>query len=576
MKLLKIAIKLMLLQYLIFSVNIVDAQSINSELAYLHTDRNVYVAGESIFYKLYILNNATYKCSDNSKIAYIVIRSIKNNSVIKIHVKIDKGLSNGRIILPDSIATGYYQILAYTSAIKNLGETFYFKKEIFIANRFDKLLNFNTIDLFTKDTNLVSKQDTTLNIKTDKNEYGVREKVNVNISNFEAKANVSVSVYEEPQIKMIDETLVGAINNQKYTLSNNLNKTFYTPETKSKILRGTVVDSKTNDKVKNSIVLLSCLDTIPNLQYAITDSQGLFQMLLSEYYNGKELFLTIKNVPENEKWLIKIEDDFELTSNWNPLITSFNNKENKDFITKSQNITYVNKVYSQDNILNVKELNPIKVICPKLYNCLSTIIFPADYISLPDFLEITVEILAQVRIVKEDGKFAIKVFNTLLKEFNKSDPAIFLDGVYVDDINKIIKLGSNQIQKIEIVDTERAFGDLVFSGVISIISKDKEIIRTKPTINSLRVKNMSFSNTDDIVNFNSYIPQNKHIPFVKQLLYWHPNLELNVNTSTNFEFYTSDNIANFLIHVEGITEDGRPISNFSRIKVTEPINVNDK
>jgi len=67
-----------------------------------------------------------------------------------------------------------------------------------------------------------------------------------------------------------------------------------------------------------------------------------------------------------------------------------------------------------------------------------------------------------------------------------------------------------------------------------------------------------------------------HSPFLRQLLYWNPSLGLNATDDTNFEFYTSDNSAKFIIKVEGISEDGTPISASSAIQVENQINVTDK
>jgi len=553
----------------------IKAQTKGTEIAYLQTDRNTYVAGESICYKLYVLDEATKKRSELSKVGYIVLRSANTDPSLKIRVKVDSGMGNGSFVLPDTLMSGVYEIVAFTSAMRNVGEEHFFHKQITIANRFDNALDFKMVESAPKDSNLYQLPNSNLNIKTDKVVYGIREKVFVNLGTFNSKASVSVSVFEESKIPSTDKSIVEALKNGVDAQNIQRKSIYHSPETKGKILRAYVIDAKTQKTIKDAIVLLSCIDTIPNLQYAITNSNGLFQMLLSDYYNGKELFLTIRDAPEDQNWQIRLEDEFAQSEKWHPKLIS-NNGNYKEFIVKSQNIVYINKSYQLNKSANDKLLTEDKSICPQFYHCKAATILPSDFVPLNDFPEIAVEILPQVRILKEKGKYEAQLFNPLMKRFSVIPPAVFLDGVYVDDINKIIGLGSEQIKKIDIIDNERAFGDLVFSGAISIISKSNEMANAKPASCSLRLKNDSINVGSGLVTIDPEYIQNKNIPVFKQLLYWNANLELNAADDTHFEFYTSDNAANFTIKVEGISENGTAISASSNFQVSNSINETGK
>ncbi len=553
----------------------IKAQTKGKEIAYLQTDRTAYVTGESICYKLYVLDEATKKCSEMSKVGYIVLRSVNSDPSLKIRVKIDAGMGNGSFVLPDTLLSGAYEIVAFTSAMRNFGEEHFFHKQITIANRFDKALDFKFVESTPKDSDVFQQLNSDFKINTDKAVYGIREKVVVNLGTFNSKANVSVSVFEEPKIPSVEKSIVEALNNGVDAQNIQRKSIYHSPETKGKILRAYVIDAKTQKTIKDAIVLLSCLDTIPNLQYAVTNSNGLFQMLLSNYYNGKELFLTIRDAPDDQNWQIRMEDEFAQSEKWHPKLIS-NNGNYKDFIVKSQNIVYINKSYQLNKSANEKSTTDDTSICPLFYHCKAATILPSDFVPLDDFHEIAVEILPQIRIIKEKGKSAVQIYNPLMKRFSAISPAVFLDGVYVDDIDKIIRLGSEQIKKIDIIDNERAFGDLVFSGAISIISKSNEMANTKPAFCSLRLKNDSINVGSSLVTIDPEYVQNKNVPVFKQLLYWNANLELNGTDETHFEFYTSDNTATFTIKVEGISENGTAISASSNFQVNNSINVFEK
>jgi len=553
----------------------IRAASTGHEVAYLQTDRTTYIAGESIYYKLYVLDADTRKRSEISKVGYVLLRASGSGPSLKVRVRIDSGIACGSIMLPDTLASGAYQLVAFTSAMRNSGDQNFFYQDVVIANRYDKELKFKLVNSIEPDSNLLKHCSNETDIKTDKKVYGLREKVVVSLENRASEANVVVSVYEVPPMSASTKTIVETMNTLPTVPDNAQKLIYHTPENKAKILNGRVIDIVTNKVVNEAVVLMSCNDTVPNLQYTVTNSDGKFQLLLNEYYEGKELFLTIRDVPVGQQWKIETVDEFAQNQPWNSSLISGSN-DFKDYIVKSQNIVYINKSYQLNNDLVDKSVRVVNPICPRFYHSTGTTILPSDFVSLDDFPEIVVELLPQVLITRDKGKPRIKVYNTLIKMFNRNSPAIFLDGVFVDDVNKILVLGSEQIKKIDVFEVERAFGDLVFSGVISIVTKSNEILNTKPALHSLRLKNDRVNTGGSLVTISPDQILNKDLPIFKQLLYWNPNLELKGKNTANIEFYTSDNAANYMIQIDGISEDGSLISSSSAIQVINQSNVTNK
>ncbi len=435
------------------------------------------------------------------------------------------------------------------------------------ANRFDKELNFKLTSHDTTDT-IKTQKDSSFIISTDKVEYGPREKVKVNLGKLNSKTTLAISVSEESlniQDKTIDKTLVGLADNSFKTQSKN----DYIPESRGKILRGVVQDEVSGKNIPNAVVLLSCMDSIPNLQYAITNSNGIFQLLLDDYYNAKELFLTIKDIPVGQHWKIRLDDDFSMPERWNPSIEP--NKNNaKALFTKSQQIAYINKAYQLNNEENEEPANTKSTICPRFYYNPGKTTTLSDFVQLNDFPEIVVELFPTIRVIKNIDKYKVLLMNDT--KYVYSEPVIFLDGVYIDDVSKIIGLGSEKIKKIDVLAAERVFGDLVFNGVIAITSKSNEILRSKPAPQSVWIKNEKRQCGNSFVSIRPDLLQSSTIPFFKQLLYWNPDMILNENDTKSFEFFTSDNTGDFVIRAEGISEDGTPVSVYKRIKVTnQPI-----
>ncbi len=110
-----------------------------TENTYIHTDRDIYVAGENMYYKVYLLNNNNNNEPGlKSGFMYIALRS-ENEVVERVIMEIDqKSYSGGSIYLDDTLSTGYYELVAYTNWMKNAGEEYYFRKPVLIVNRFDQ------------------------------------------------------------------------------------------------------------------------------------------------------------------------------------------------------------------------------------------------------------------------------------------------------------------------------------------------------------------------------------------------------------------------------------------------------
>lgn len=106
----------------------------NPEKLYVHTDKNFYLAGELLWFKIYNVDGATCQPVDLSKIAYIEILDKENKPVMQAKIALSKGKGNGSFYLPVSINSGNYKVRAYTNWMKNFPAAYYFEKPVTIVN----------------------------------------------------------------------------------------------------------------------------------------------------------------------------------------------------------------------------------------------------------------------------------------------------------------------------------------------------------------------------------------------------------------------------------------------------------
>jgi hypothetical protein len=529
----------------------------NQETVYLQTDRSVYISGETVFFKLNVFDATTKKRSELSKVGYMELRAPKSAPVLKIRVSVAEGVASGSFVLPDSLHSDVYQLVAFTAYMKNVGENSFYHRSVLIANRLDKDLNLKSI----APSNRSTVTESLLSIQTDKTAYAPGENVKLRLGSVFTDANLTVSVFEEPSVSLPEKSLLEVL--QAAPAPSQLQR--YLPEKPFKILRGRVLDATTNQSVQDAIVLLSCPDSVANLQYAISDSQGLIQMQLSPYYDGKELFFSIKEMPTEQNWKIEVEDNFEISTPWEPELTALQGSA-KDYLLKSQDIAYINKTYAVRSGKAEKPQSSAPFFCPLLYRRPVKPVFPADFVALDSFPEISVELLPSLKLYKQDGIYHARTITREQQLYGRNDATFFLDGVYLDDINKIIALNSEKIKKIDVIENKRAFGNVLFYGLVSIQTHTNEILKTVPDAHSLRLKNDTVTVGKNVVAQLPPTSQEPSTPFFKQLLYWNPSATL----QTDYTFHTSENTGTFLIKAEGITKEGTPISATIRIQVNNP------
>jgi hypothetical protein len=111
-------------------------KSIPCEEVYLHTDRDEYIAGESLWFKTYLFDRLSSSLSEQSSIVYVELFNPSGQPVIQKKIRIDRGTGPGIMSLPDTLSTGRYLLRAYTNWMKNFLPANCFMKEINVYNSF--------------------------------------------------------------------------------------------------------------------------------------------------------------------------------------------------------------------------------------------------------------------------------------------------------------------------------------------------------------------------------------------------------------------------------------------------------
>ncbi|RSK51015.1 TonB-dependent receptor [Hymenobacter rigui] len=103
---------------------------VQPEVSYLHLNQEAYAAGETLWFKAYVVGAETHQLDTLSKVLYVDVISPQRTVAFCRTLHLNEGLAEGDIVLPDTLSTGIYTIRAYTSWMRNWPEELFFTRRV--------------------------------------------------------------------------------------------------------------------------------------------------------------------------------------------------------------------------------------------------------------------------------------------------------------------------------------------------------------------------------------------------------------------------------------------------------------
>ncbi|MDH5608624.1 MAG: hypothetical protein OEY56_04035, partial [Cyclobacteriaceae bacterium] len=116
------------------------AQPVNiRESVYLHTNNNLLISGETLYFSAHVTSTRDGKPSPLSTLLYVELVNNEKKAVYQSKIELNDGRGYGDIFIPSTFSTGTYQLLAYTRWMKNFDD--YFQWPIQIINPFENYVS---------------------------------------------------------------------------------------------------------------------------------------------------------------------------------------------------------------------------------------------------------------------------------------------------------------------------------------------------------------------------------------------------------------------------------------------------
>lgn len=525
----------------------------------LQTDRYSYVSGDMAFLKIYGFYNGIPLPNQS---AYVDLVTEQESFITGVILKMENGTASGFCIIPDSLATGTYYLRVYSDQTKGLSYPFWDKKMIYVSNRFGKKEAVYKNN--TKKTQINSHKKTIpdsdcCDMILTKDTFKTRNRVELQIENTSTNNEIIWASLTVKPITPIEKKYSSLNDNRQISQPPSFNIKQKTRQ--GIILRGQVQLPEKTDSLSGLVIFLTLNDTIFRFYYSYPDEQGYFCFNLYNYTGYQDIYLSAYEHPN----LSPIKDvKFEIINNF--IISDGSNIPQREVleyraITDTFNVfkSIINKAYENPIAhYDLKSKRDTSLWSHKyMVGEFNDVVNIDDYIYLPNFIEISKEILPLVKYRNKNGA-KITLFN---KEGYLNNPLVFVDGSPLVEIEKLESWNSSNIKQIKVKTASRVYGDLLFkSGFVFIWTKQNNFWETTTSEYIFNYKIQCYQNKVTFKYPDYPNRGNQKMPDYRQSLYWNPGIVINNQMPVNINFYTSDETGDFEVLLHGVTSTGIPIT----------------
>jgi hypothetical protein len=196
-------------------------------------------------------------------------------------------------------------------------------------------------------------------------------------------------------------------------------------------------------------------------------------------------------------------------------------------------------------------------------------ILMSNYIELTSVKEIIAELIPGVGTTRNNGKINFRLTKSYQTKPFEHGPLVLVDGIPVYDLEKVIGISSKDIEKVDVLIDRYYISGNILDGILHFITKkgnlsvidlDRSVFRLEYDL--LQRKEPFYS-----PDYSADSLRNNHLPDFRNTLYWNPDLHTDKTGKASAEFYSSDESAQYIISVDGMTIDGRHGTSFIPLKV---------
>lgn len=534
----------------------------SGEIIYLHIDRQKYIAGENLWFSIYLTDIKSGLLSDESSLAYVELLNPWNVPLIRERIKLQDGRGEGVLIIPDSCSSGNYSVRAYTNWMKNFLPLWCYIQDIDVFNPFR-----NTDIWYKTDTAVVNVNRTILEsennviiVKAD-SIYSRREKVIIGI---EISDNIKKAMPSSDLSIAVALSEASSCNKWPSYQDNPEIPEIKVPypyqfEHEGHFLSGKIRYREPEQSASPGFLYMSVKGKVADFRYAQVDTTGRFSFLLPIDSKLRTLILQPQQV--NSNMILEIEPSFSLYLSPPRCLRTMIGDSLQDIFPELSFNYQANKIYGITFTKDVDADDSINQKKRRFYGIPEMEVILNDFIKLPSMEEVFIELLPGVILRSRKTGYEIRITNPLTGEFYAEPPLVMIDGVIINDLQTLVDLDPEKVEKIEVTKTPYVVGDLVLHGIINVItiSGDFSSIEMPEYAVILPYRVAEEPSFFIAPEYSGKEEKLSRRPDLRNTLYWNPSVRTGTDGRINIEFWTSDLPGKYTVNIMGISTGGEKL-----------------
>ena len=534
---------------------ILQGAAVPVERIYVSTDREVYVAGDAVWCSLTCLDE-NGRFSNESAVSYLELVSAAG-TVCTAKIGLLEGRGAGSFRIPVTAPTGTYRLVAYTAV--NAGE----EGTPWMAG--SRLLTvFNTTSA-ARVPDGVEILDETAYESLSQPEAAPQGALQLSartrlpkgaaaalvLSNGGSRASVSLSVRHEDDLRPAaqensPESFLKALPADVRLRPGANPVTEYDGEIVTARLLGARVESDYTEAT------LSTAGDPASLYIGRADGTDIIRYHTSNIYGNREIVSEVSQLDRKEGYI-----DFE-----SPFIHPEAGTLPKLLLSPVQRQDLVSRkaALRAEKTLRIDTLTTfmtrrkdllLESVDHRRYHL-------DDYNRFPSVREVLVEIIPELslRRVKDVWQLQLVVSDAVQSRFDRTGSIlVMMDGVVLSDLDLLLDFDAMLLEDVDLYLQSFVCGKVVYHGLVNFITKKNYVTALHFPAN---VRVVDFQGVAYPVAYNGAVPEGEGQD-LRQLLYWHPVLNLDAGSDYRIEIHTPGYAGRFKAVAEGFTEDGKPV-----------------
>jgi len=340
--------------------------------------------------------------------------------------------------------------------------------------------------------------------------------------------------------------------------------TLFLPEINGHIITGLILN-KENKIQPNISTFLSTPSKNINLYPFESNEEGKVFYEMIDFYGEKKILI---QVPGDTSNIYKIKVD-------NPFYSSYPPSDLGTFKLKNalEKTILSRSMAMQASTLYFKEENQ-KLILPTIdsvsfFGKPNEAYYLDDYTRFQVMEEVLREYVPTVWVRKKKDQFHFMLIDQINKSVFQENPLILLDGVPIFHVNKIMEIDPLKIKKLEVINKQFFMGKFSFKGIVSFKTYNGDLsdLDLDPKIFSLDYEGLQINKEFFSPKYETIQKRESRLPDPRWALFWDPKITTDDHGKYKVEFYTSDVEGSFQMNIQGLTQQGDPVSHHASFVV---------